>query len=148
MKDAHFVLRRDPSLRFGITIRIFYEGIPVAGAEMKITQYSFGRMRIDDRVYRKDLMILPDGSILHPWWRASGHLLTIDDIGAVLDASPAVLVVGTGEPGMMKPDKEFVKKLEKRRIRVTMLPTRQAVEAFNSAVAKGERCAGCFHLTC
>jgi len=33
---------------------------------MKITQYSFGTMRIDDRIYGKDLMILPDGSILHP----------------------------------------------------------------------------------
>jgi len=115
---------------------------------MKITEYSFGRMRIDDRIYGKDLMILPDGSIVHPWWRASGHLLTIDDIGAVLDASPAVLVVGTGEPGMMKPDQEFAKKLAQRGIRVTLLPTRQAVEAFNSLHAEGERCAGCFHLTC
>lgn len=115
---------------------------------MKITAYSFGMMRIDDRVYRKDLMILPDGSICHPWWRASGHVLTIDDIGAVLDASPAVLVVGSGDSGRMQPDKEFARKLAERGIRVTLLPTRQAVEAFNSAVSKGERCAGCFHLTC
>ena len=105
-------------------------------------------MRIGDRVYRKDLMILPDGSIIHPWWRASGHVLTIDDIGAVLSASPAVLVVGTGEPGRMKPGQEFAKKLAQRGIRVTLLPTRQAVEAFNSLHAEGERCAGCFHLTC
>jgi hypothetical protein len=115
---------------------------------MKITEYSFGMMRVEDRVYRKDLMILPGGSILHPWWRASGHELTVYDIGAILNVSPAVLVVGTGEPGRMKPDKEFAKKLAERGIRATVLPTRQAVKAFNSATAKGERCAGCFHLTC
>jgi hypothetical protein len=115
---------------------------------MKITEFSFGMMRIDDRVYRKDLMILPDGSICHPWWRASGHVLTIDDIGAILDASPAVLVVGTGDAGRMKPDKEFARKMEERGIQVTMLPTRQAATEFNNVAAKGVRCAGCFHLTC
>jgi len=113
-----------------------------------IARYSFGMMEIDGEVYRKDLMILPDGSIHFPWWRTSGHVLTVADIQPVLAASPRRLVVGTGDPGFMKPDAEFMQRVESEGIDVTVLPTTQAVQHFNRVSSQGESCAGCFHLTC
>ena len=113
-----------------------------------ITGYSFGRMEIGGEVYTKDLMILPDGTILHPWWRDSGHRLTLADIEPVLQSSPAVLVVGTGDPGLMTPEPGLIQELEGRGIEVDVLPTARAVDRFNRLTAEGRPCAGCFHLTC
>ena len=105
-------------------------------------------MEIGGRVYRKDLIILPDGSIHHPWWRTSGHVLTVADIGLVLAASPKRLIVGTGKPGLMRPDANFATILEGRGIQLTVLPTADAVEQFNQLDREAEACAACFHLTC
>lgn len=113
-----------------------------------ITHYSFGMMEIDGEIYRKDVLILPDGSVHSPWWRAEGHLLTVADIQDILVAWPKVLVVGTGNPGMMRPDAEFRTTVEDKDIQVTILPTAQAVVEFNMLSERGEGCAGCFHLTC
>jgi hypothetical protein len=105
-------------------------------------------MEIDGEVYKKDMIILPDGSIHHPWWRAAGHVLTVADIQLILAAGPAFLVVGTGASGMMQPDSEFIAALEAKSIQVTILPTEQAVHEFNKLSAQSGSCAGCFHLTC
>jgi hypothetical protein len=113
-----------------------------------ISRYSFGMMEIDGTVCREDVMILPDGSLVHPWWRVSGHVVTVADIEPILAAAPATLVVGTGTPGRLRPDAEFVPAVRARGIKVSILPTKQAVREFNLMTARGESCAGCFHLTC
>ena len=113
-----------------------------------ITQYSFGMMEIDGEVYRKDLIILPDGPIHHPWWRADGHVLTVADIQIVLTAEPALLVVGTRSSGMIRPVAGFKESVEAKGIQVITLSTAQAVQEFNRMSAQSESCAGCFHLTC
>jgi hypothetical protein len=113
-----------------------------------ITGYSFGRMEIGGEVYRNDLIILPGGAILHPWWRASGHKLSVDDLRSILAAPPKVLIVGTGDPGLMTPEAGLIPELERRGIEVTVLSTPGAVERFNRLSSEGRPCAGCFHLTC
>ncbi len=116
--------------------------------ETIITRYSFGVMEIDGEAYRKDVFILPDGSIHSPWWRAEGHLLTLADIQEILAAEPKVLVVGTGSSGMMRPDAGFKATVEAKNIQVVILPTAQAVGEFNKMSERAVGCAGCFHLTC
>lgn len=113
-----------------------------------ITRYSFGLMEIDGEAYRKDLIILPDGSVRSPWWRVEGHVLTVADIQDILAAEPEALVVGIGEPGMMKPDAGFLAWVEAKGIKVAILPTALAVREFNMMSERGGGCAGCFHLTC
>ena len=49
-------------------------------------------------------MILPDGTILHPWWRKAGHTLSLPDIQETIATAPDILVIGTGSPGMMQPE--------------------------------------------
>ncbi len=113
-----------------------------------ITKYSFGRIEIDGGVYTKDLMILPDGIVRLPWWRQSGHRLSLADIEPILASTPAVLVVGIGDPGLMTPEPELIPELERRGIEVAVLPTARAVDRFNRLTAEGRPRAGCFHLTC
>lgn len=79
----------------------------------RITDYSFGQLIYKGVTYRKDLIILSDGSVLHPWWRQSGHHLVLADLREVLDTPVTVLVVGTGNSGMMKLNSHTLATLEK-----------------------------------
>ena len=113
-----------------------------------IDAYTFGKMVVDGTEYEKDLMILSDGSVVHPWWRETGHNLTKADLERMLENPPKVIVAGTGSPGMMKVDHELVEKLKSDGIEIIVLPTEQAVERYNKLVDKGGNAAACFHLTC
>ena len=115
---------------------------------MIIEEYSFGQMTISGEHYSKDLIILPDSTIIHPWWRKTGHNLTLDDLGPVIDASPSILVVGTGMSGLMELDVSLLSGLKARNIDLTAKPTAEAVEMYNSLVQTTSGVAACFHLTC
>ncbi|MGB8657420.1 MAG: MTH938/NDUFAF3 family protein, partial [Candidatus Zixiibacteriota bacterium] len=66
-----------------------------------IDSYDFGEIVIDSKSYTSDVIIYPDG-VNSSWWRKEGHELCIDDLGGVLDGKPDVVIVGTGNPGLMK----------------------------------------------
>jgi hypothetical protein len=113
-----------------------------------IDSYSFGHMEINGKPYRKDLMILPDETILHPWWRKAGHTLSLPDIQEIITAAPDILVIGTGSPGMMQPEQTLSNELESRGIETKAMPTREAAQEYNSLHEQGRKVAACFHLTC
>ena len=113
-----------------------------------IDSYSFGCMVLDGKRYTKDLIILPDGAIVHPWWRKTGHALAISDVRDVIAASPEILVVGTGSPGLMQPEGDLCKELEAMGIETRVMPTNEAVEEYNTLRGQGKNVAACFHLTC
>ena len=113
-----------------------------------ITSYAFGRMVVDGREYRKDLIILPGGAIHFPWWRKTGHRLSLEDLVPVLDAAPKTLVVGTGAYGLLKPDEGLSEALAEKGITVKVHKTKKAAAEYNSLLAQGEKTAVCFLLSC
>ncbi len=113
-----------------------------------IEYYSFGKITIYSQTYTKDVIIMPNGEVVSPWWRKTGHELALSDIEAILEAAPSVLVVGTGEFGMMKPYSGLADNLHAKGIRVIVLPTKQAVDTFNALREEAVVVAACFHLTC
>lgn len=115
---------------------------------MIIESYSFGQMIIDGLEYGKDLMILPDGEIVCPWWRKTGHELILVDIEVIVTAKPSILVIGTGSSGLMRPATGLSTILKAKGIGTVILPTKQAANEYNSLKAKESKVAACFHLTC
>jgi len=113
-----------------------------------IDGYTFGQIQIDGQVYRKDVIILPDGTVVHPWWRGAGHRLVLDDIQAALATHPDVVIVGSGSPGFMQPDPACIASLERDGIATVVLPTPEAVDESNRRTGREERVATCLHLTC
>lgn len=93
-------------------------------------------------------MILPGGEVIHPWWRKAGHELVVDDLQPLLDTPPQVLVVGTGNPGLMTPDPQLCIDLESQGVRMIVLPTEQAADQYNTLLQNDESIGACFHLTC
>lgn len=113
-----------------------------------IDSYTFGEMVIDGHRYGKDLIVLPDGNVIHPWWRHAGHELVVDDLKELLETSPKILVVGTGNPGMMKPHPTLCSDLQSQGVKMIVLPTEQAISEYNALLQSGEMIGACFHLTC
>ncbi len=114
---------------------------------MKIEAYSFGWMIIDGKRYTSDLLIYPDGHVKDAWYRKKGHALSKDDISALIQAEPEIIIAGTGASGLMKPEKGFEKWLDQKGIRFISLPTTEAVESYNH-LSLEKPVGACFHLTC
>jgi len=115
--------------------------------KMKIDSCSFGSLVINGKTYRDDLIVLPDGKILKPWWRKQGHQLTMDDLQELIDSSPEIIVVGTGVSGRVIPVKDLETDLAKLSIEFIAVPNEEAIKVFNQ-LALEKRIGGGFHLTC
>lgn len=112
-----------------------------------IEAYTFGKMQINGRMYTSDLIIYPDGKIADSWWRAQGHVLEINDIKALVQTAPDLIIAGTGDSGLMRPAPALEKQLAARSIRLIIQPTAQAKDTYND-MKDTHRLGACFHLTC
>lgn len=113
-----------------------------------IEEYRFGHIKIQGREYKDDLTMSQEQVIDYPWWRKSGHRVEVEDVRKLLDLEPNVLVLGQGQPGMMKSTQNLRQHLQKVGIRLIEKPSDQAAKSLNQLLEQGEKvCAG-FHLTC
>lgn len=115
---------------------------------MHIEDYGFGRIRIDDVSYTKDVIIL-HREVVSPWWReAGGHVFAAEDLTAVIEAAPEVVCLGTGAFGRVTVEPATLEAFARRGTEVVQLRTGRAVEEFNRLVADGRDVAAALHLTC
>ena len=111
-----------------------------------IDSYDFGEVVIDGKRYTSDVIILPNG-IRDQWFRREGHRLCIDDLGDVLDKKPDVIVVGTGNPGLMRVLPETEKLIKSGGIKLIVQPTREACRTYNQ-LSPSHKAIALLHLTC
>jgi len=104
-------------------------------------------MVIEDNVFTSDLKII-DGRVVGNWYREGGHVVSIEDVGDIISATPDLIVFGTGYHGQMKMTDVLENTLARRKIEYIAQTTPQAQRLFNRMVAKGKKVAGAFHLTC
>lgn len=114
---------------------------------MQITEYSFGRITINGKTYHSDVIITTN-EVKADWWRKQGHNLAIVDLTGILQASPEVLIIGSGYFGRMQVPEAMRSYLEERGIKTDVLPTSEAVEKFNELQQKCTRLVAALHLTC
>ncbi|MDI6739670.1 MAG: MTH938/NDUFAF3 family protein [Candidatus Edwardsbacteria bacterium] len=113
---------------------------------MKIDSYSFGAMTIDGRTYKSDLILHSD-RIDDGWRRKQGHHCCLADLSAALQINPGVLIIGTGDSGLMPVGDDLRDHCRKNKIELIVLPTARAVAAYNGCPNKASAIAA-FHLTC
>lgn len=111
-----------------------------------IDSYDFGRIVVDGREFRSDI-ILDAGSVYADWWRKEGHALCLEDLNEVLKRDPKVLIVGTGYSGLVKVKPEIVEKLESLGIELIIMKTEEACREYNRRAAN-EGVVAALHLTC
>ncbi len=112
-----------------------------------IEDFSFGKIVVDGSPYNNDIKII-DGKVVSSWWRKSGHRVDIDDIRDVLEAKPDAMVIGQGDPGLMKATERLRSWFKKNNIELIEQKTAGAVRTYNRLVKEGKSvCAG-FHVGC
>jgi len=71
----------------------------------------------------------------------------IEDIPEVIERSPEVIVLGTGNPGRLQVPQSTKEYLLSVGIEIVTAPTERAVKYFNRLQRK-KRTVGAFHLSC
>lgn len=115
-------------------------------AAPKIDSYLFGRVVIDGDTHIKDVIILPD-RVIAGWWRREGHALHPEDLEAVIEAAPDVLVVGRGAYGRMEITQRGRDTLAAAGIELVSESTEAACQRYNQ-LRKECKAAAALHLTC
>ncbi len=113
---------------------------------MRIEQFRFGEITIDDRRYTDDLLVFGD-RVRPRWWRKEGHLLQLADLEGVLLEKPEVLIVGTGAQQCMKIAPEVVAHTRDAGIELLEFDTRTACQTYNHLLGK-RKVVAALHLTC
>lgn len=113
---------------------------------MRIDDYSFGKIIIEGKTYTSDVIVYPD-RVDSAWWRQEGHVLQKADLKDILAAKPDILIVGTGDSGLLSVPEGTLKFLESHNITVHVEKTAKAVELYNKRPAD-KKVIGAFHLTC
>jgi hypothetical protein len=111
-----------------------------------IESYSFGKITVDGKTHTSDLIILP-GAVRPGWWRKEGHRLGKDDLKEIIEAAPDVLVIGTGNVGLMEVPQETLDHLAEHNVRTVVARTAAACQRYNE-LAEQEQAAAALHLSC
>ncbi len=111
-----------------------------------IDSYSFGSITVHGKIYTQDVVVYPD-RVESSWWRKSGHNLSLEDIQEVLSYGPEMLVVGTGESGMMNVSGSVQEEIRKRGVQLFVARTEEAVKKYNE-VSGSKKAVAALHLTC
>ena len=110
-----------------------------------INEYSFGRIVIEKKEYTHDVIII--GPKIIEWWRDEGHHAKIQDFISIPN-NTEILVIGTGESGVMKVDQTVLDHFKNKKIKVITEMTGNAVITFNKLIEENKKAVGAFHLTC
>ncbi len=113
---------------------------------MYISSYSFGKIIIDKKEYKSDVIIYPE-RIDSSWWRKKSHSVTIEDIPGILKNQPETIILGTGFYGMMKIQNQLKKECTKRGINLIIKKTGKVVQIFNE-LNEVQKVICALHLTC
>jgi len=113
----------------------------------KIEIYLFGKIKLNNQIYKEDLIIFPN-NILDDWKPKDSHFLTLNDLKEVFDSKPKILIIGTGYFGFVKLSEEVREHCKHSKIELTELKNEEAVEKYNSLCEKEPNLALAIHLTC
>ena len=113
----------------------------------KIEDYQFGKIVINGKTYTKDIVVFPE-EIKENWWRKEGHSLHMEDLEYILTKTIEILIIGTGEQGILKVPERLIQELKEKGIEIVAEKTVKAVTEFNKLVKEQKQVVAALHLTC
>ncbi len=111
-----------------------------------IQSYQFGEIVIEGKKYTSDVIIFPH-RIDSNWWRKKGHELHPDDIQEIISEKPELLIVGTGDSGLMRVLPETSQHLAAHNIEFIVETTGKACQTYNK-LCGSKKVIAALHLTC
>jgi hypothetical protein len=111
----------------------------------------FGRITVEEKDYERDIVIRPSGKVkkrkkkLSKKRGGNSHLVSLDEAKHIFRKRADRLIIGTGQQGNLRLSDEAQEYFKKKSCSVDLLPTPEAVEAWNRSEGKT---IGMFHVTC
>jgi len=118
-----------------------------------IEETSFGKIKINGKIYKHDVYILPGGKIekrqKHLSKKIYGHTcLGRKELEYILGSKPDVLIIGKGQMGVLPYSNETKKILAELKIPVIEGKTPEIISKLNEKLKSDEKVAAILHLTC
>jgi len=117
-----------------------------------INSTKFGEVVIDNKRYNQVLII--GGSVIERDYKkleelfGTSHKIGGWEIEDLLKENPEIIIIGTGQDGMMEVDEDILEDLKKRNIEVITEITPEAIKIYNGKVKAGKRVNALIHTTC
>ncbi len=108
---------------------------------------------VGKKTYEHDIVIGLDGRArkrkkkLSKKVHGTCHVFARRGLERILEKGAEVLLVGTGQHGVLGLGEDAARLLEERGVRASLAPTPQALEKWN-LMPPGTRAVGLFHVTC
>lgn len=116
-----------------------------------IDQTSFGSITIAGMEFERDVIIRLGGQVkkrkkkLSKAIYGTSHTISLDEAKHVYEEGVERLIVGTGQYGLVALSDEAAGYFKRKKCRVELLPTPEAIRAWNEAEGA---VIGLFHVTC
>jgi len=117
----------------------------------KVDSFSFGSITVDGKEYRRDIFLLPDGMVRQRkggFWIFGSHSIKKEEVEELSKAGAEVMVVGIGTNSMVKVSKDAKNYIEKAKLELHVLPSREAVTKYNELVEQKKKVGALIHITC
>jgi hypothetical protein len=116
-----------------------------------INNTTFGSITIEAEKIDHDVFITLKGEVkkrkkkLSKAVYGTSHTVSLDEVKHVYETGAEQIVIGTGQYGALKLSDEAAEYLEKKKCKATLLPTPEAIKAWNETEGAT---IGLFHITC
>ena len=108
----------------------------LAATGYKINHFQTGKVLVDGKVYRYDIVITPDGTVHHA--QGDEHMIYFDDIEEFISL-PGIktLLIGAGTEDKVKLDEELPDQLKTMGIEIKKMSTGDAIKMMNRTPKEG-----------
>jgi len=116
-----------------------------------MTSTGFGWLKYNNKIYEHDILVISDGKVIprnEDMLRkkfGTCHAIGIDELKILLQGSPEVIVIGTGQNGEARLTQEAKEFITRSHARIMEGSTPKACKKFDEITAKK---AALFHVTC
>ncbi len=124
------------------------EGVDIL---IKVENLSFGSITVGGKKYRRDVILLPDGTVKQRkggFWMFGSHRFKRNELEELTKAGADEIVIGTGTNSKARLSNEAISYAGQSRLRLHTLPSYKAVPEFNNLVEVGKKVAAIIHITC
>ncbi len=117
----------------------------------KVDSFSFGSIVVEGKKYRRDVFLLPDGTVKQTkdgFWMFGSHNIKKGEIKELYQSGAEVAVVGTGTSSKARVAKEAESFAREAKLELVVLPSPDAVQKLNELLDQGKKVAALIHITC
>lgn len=117
----------------------------------KIDKLSFGSIVIDGKKYRRDVLILADGTVKKRkggFFMFGSHNIKKREIEELIQGKPELIVIGTGTDGVANVAADAESRAKEKNLSLLIQPSYDAVAKLNELTEQKKRVAALIHITC